>query len=123
MTLGWAWPKVSRLQRRIELCSGRISSADAVLQTAGGAADGQPTGSRGRSLPKQAQSEKSQGVRGTESPGFFDSGPKRIENYGWDQLRPTGRFEVEDFAVLMPTEPFGDLLDFSCTDPLDVHLG
>jgi hypothetical protein len=59
---------------------GRTSSADAVLQTAGGAAYGQPTGSRGWFLPEQAESEKSQGVRGTESPDFFDSGPKRIKS-------------------------------------------
>jgi hypothetical protein len=33
---------------------GRTSSADAALQTAGGAAYGQPTSSRGRFLPEQA---------------------------------------------------------------------
>ena len=46
---------------------GRTSSADAVLQTAGVAAFRQHPGP-GPVLPEQAQSEKSQGVRGTESP-------------------------------------------------------
>ena len=48
---------------------GRTSSAEAALQTAGAAASRQPT-DPGPVLPEQAQSEKSQGVRGTESPGF-----------------------------------------------------
>jgi hypothetical protein len=60
------------LHRRIGLCGGRTSSADAALQTAGEAAYGQPTGLQ-PVLPEQVQSEKSQGVRGTESPDFFDS--------------------------------------------------
>jgi hypothetical protein len=59
------------LQRSIELCSGRTSSADAALQTAGVAAFRQHPGP-GPVLPEQAQSEKSQGVRGTESPDSFD---------------------------------------------------
>jgi transposase InsO family protein len=48
---------------------GRISSADAALKTAGAAASRQPT-APGPVLPEQAQSVKSQGVRGTESPDF-----------------------------------------------------
>src|SRR5438876_7367990 len=59
---------------------GRTSSADAALQTAAAAASGQPTGP-GPVLPEQAQSEKSQGVRGTESPDSFDNTLKKTENY------------------------------------------
>jgi hypothetical protein len=55
---------------------GRTSSADAALQTAGAAAYGQPT-AHGRSPPEQVQSEKSQGVRGTESPDSFDNIAKK----------------------------------------------
>ena len=47
---------------------GRNSSADAALLTAGAAASGSPPA--WPVLPEQAQSEKSQGVRGTESPDF-----------------------------------------------------
>jgi len=54
---------------------GRTSSADATSQTAGAAASGQPP-AQGRSPPQQAQSEKSQGVRGTESPDSFDNTPR-----------------------------------------------
>src|SRR6266550_8173019 len=36
---------------------------------------------QGRSLPEQVQSEKSQGVRGTESPESFDNTVKKTENY------------------------------------------
>jgi hypothetical protein len=56
---------------------GRNSSADAALQTAGAAAYGRPTGP-GPVPPEQAQSEKSQGVRGTEShPIPFDNKENR----------------------------------------------
>jgi hypothetical protein len=74
------WPKVSTLHRRIELCSGRTSSADAVLQTAGEAAYGQPTGPgpvpAGASLKR-----KIPGGSGPESPDFFDSRPRKLDNY------------------------------------------
>jgi len=40
---------------------------------------GQSIGTLG--LPEQAQSEKSQGVRGTESPDFFNNKLKKTENY------------------------------------------
>jgi hypothetical protein len=43
-----------------------------------------PSGStpaQGLVLPEQAQSEKSQGVRGTESPDSFDNTLKKTENY------------------------------------------
>ena len=59
---------------------GRTSSADAALQTAGVVAYGRP-GPKGRNLPEQVQSEKSQGVRGTESPDYFDDTVKKTENY------------------------------------------
>ena len=59
---------------------GRTSSADAALQTAGVAALRQHPGP-GPVLPEQAQSEKSQGVRGTESPESFDNTVKKTENY------------------------------------------
>jgi hypothetical protein len=67
--------ELSMLQRRIEPLRGRTLSADAALQTAGVAAYGQPTGRR--ALPEQAQCEKSQGVRGTESPDSFDNTAKK----------------------------------------------
>jgi Integrase core domain len=51
---------------------GRTSSADAALQTAGVAALARPT-APGPDLPEQAQSVKSQGGRGTESPDSFDT--------------------------------------------------
>ena len=59
---------------------GRTSSADAALQTAGVVAYGRP-GPKGRNLPEQVQSEKSLGVRGTESPDSFDDTLKKTENY------------------------------------------
>jgi len=59
---------------------GRNSSADAALLTAGVAASGRPTGRR-PVLPEQAQSGKSQGVRGTESPDSSNNTPKKTENY------------------------------------------
>src|SRR6516162_257216 len=55
------------LQRRIELCSGRTSSAVAALQTAGAAAYGRPTGS-GPVHAGASPKRKIPGVRGTESP-------------------------------------------------------
>jgi putative transposase len=55
---------------------GRTSSADAALQTAGVAASGHHPGP-GSVPPEQAQSEKSQGVRGTESPDSFDNKENR----------------------------------------------
>jgi hypothetical protein len=68
---------VASEDRALQGCN---SSADATLQTAGAAAAGRPT-AQGRSLPEQAQSEKSQGVRGTESPDSFDHTLKKTENY------------------------------------------
>ena len=50
---------------------GRTLSAVAALQTAGWPPYARPT-AQGRNLPEQAQSVKSQGVRGTESPDSFD---------------------------------------------------
>jgi hypothetical protein len=56
-----------------------------------------PTGSppaQGRSLPEQAQSEKSQGVRGTESPDSFDNAPRnrelRVRFFGGSTVSRTG---------------------------------
>jgi len=57
---------------------GRTSSADAALQTAGVVAYGQPTGPA-PDLPEQAKSVKSQGVRGTESPGSINQTLKGTE--------------------------------------------
>src|ERR1700739_3979716 len=64
------------LQRRIELCGDapRVPMQPCKRQVR------PPTGSppaQGRSLPEQAQSEKSQRVRGTESPGSFDNTAKK----------------------------------------------
>jgi hypothetical protein len=57
---------------------GRTSSADAALQTAGAAAYRQPAG-LGLVPGGGSQSEKSYGVRGTESPDSFDNTPKKPE--------------------------------------------
>ena len=69
---------------------GRTSSADAALQTAGGAAYGQPAGP----LPEQAQSEKSQGVRGTESPDSLDNSKQnrdlRVRFFGGSTVAGSG---------------------------------
>ena len=51
----------------------------AALLTAGVAASGQPTGLAG--LPERAQSEKSQGVPGTESPDSSNNTLKKTENF------------------------------------------
>src|SRR5579864_2875615 len=64
------------LQRRIELCG---DAPRAPMQPCKRRVR-PPTGSppaQGWSLPEQAQSEKSQGVRGTESPNSFDNTPKK----------------------------------------------
>src|SRR6266478_9194893 len=68
------------LQRRIELCG---DAPRAPMQPCKRRVR-PPTSSppaKGRSLPEQAQSEKSQGVRGTESPDSFDNTVKKTENY------------------------------------------
>src|SRR5437660_8102291 len=68
------------LQRRIELCG---DAPRAPMQPCKRRVR-PPTSSppaQGRSLPEQAQSEKSQGVRGTESPESFDNTVKKTENY------------------------------------------
>ena len=51
---------------------GRTLSAAAALQTAGRGRLRAAHRPQGRNLPEQAQSVKSQGVRGTESPDSFD---------------------------------------------------
>ncbi len=73
---------------------GRTSSADVALQTAGAAASGQPTGPG--SVPAGASpSEKSQGVRGTESPDSFVNTPKkpdlRVRFFGGSTLSHVDR--------------------------------
>src|SRR6266702_3634123 len=68
------------LQRRIELCG---DAPRAPMQPCKRRVR-PPTSSppaQGRSLPEQAQSEKSRGVRGTESPEPFDNTVKKTENY------------------------------------------
>src|SRR6516225_1485534 len=64
------------LQRRIELCG---DAPRAPMQPCKRRVR-PPTGSpppQGRFPPVQVQSEKSQGVRGTESPDSFDNTPKK----------------------------------------------
>src|SRR6516162_757146 len=64
------------LQRRIELCG---DAPRAPMQPCKRRVR-PPTGSppaQGRFPPEQVQSEKSQGVRGTESPDSFDNTPKK----------------------------------------------
>src|SRR6516225_10060953 len=56
------------LQRRIELCSGRTSSADAALQTAGAAANGQPTGPRAGSRRCKSKAKNPRGFGGQSHP-------------------------------------------------------
>src|SRR6266550_7296891 len=71
---------MSMLQRRIELCG---DAPRAPMQPCKRRVR-LPTSSppaQGRSLPEQAQSEKSQGVRGIESPESFDNTVKKTENY------------------------------------------
>src|SRR6516165_6463950 len=56
------------LQRRIELCSGRTPSADAALQTAGAAANGQPTGPRAGSRRCKSKAKNPRGFGGQSHP-------------------------------------------------------
>jgi hypothetical protein len=68
------------LQRRIELCGDAPPAPMEPCKRRVRAPTGSPP-AQGRSLPEQAQSEKSQGVRGTESPDSFDKTLKQAENY------------------------------------------
>src|SRR6516165_7117406 len=64
------------LQRRIELCGDAPRAPMQPCRRRVWPPMGSPP-APGRSPPEQAQSEKSQGVRGTESPDSFDNTPKK----------------------------------------------
>src|ERR1700757_4116135 len=64
------------LQRRIELCGDATRAPMQPCKRRVRPPTGGPP-AQGRSPPEQAQSEKSQGVRGTESPDSFDNTPKK----------------------------------------------
>src|SRR5438132_4404746 len=68
------------LQRRIELCGNAPRAPMQPCKRRVRPPTSNPP-AQGRSLPEQAQSEKSQGVRGTESPESFDNTVKKTENY------------------------------------------
>src|SRR6266576_4255819 len=67
---------MSKLQRRIELCGDAPRAPMQPCKRRVWPPPGSPP-AQGRSLPEQAQSEKSQGVRGTESPDSSDNTPKK----------------------------------------------
>jgi hypothetical protein len=95
---------MSTPHRRIELCSGRTSSADAALQTAGEAAYGQPTGPgpvpAGASLKRKIPGGSGDRVTRFLRQQTKETRQLRVRFFGTRiRLRPTGRFEVEDLAV------------------------
>jgi hypothetical protein len=59
----------THLERRCSLANGRRGRLRAAHRP------------KGRHLPEQVQSEKSQGIRGTESPDSFDDTVKKTEHY------------------------------------------
>ena len=74
-----AQPKVSMPHRRIELCG---DATRAPMRPCKRQVWPLPGGTPAWPiLPEQAQSEKSQGVRGTESPDSFNNTLKKTENY------------------------------------------
>src|SRR5262245_48001821 len=64
------------LQRRIELCGDAPRAPMQPCRRRVWPPTGGPP-AQGRSPPEQAQSKKSQGVRGTESPDSFDNTPQK----------------------------------------------
>src|SRR5437762_6690337 len=67
---------MSKLQRRIELCGDAPRAPMQPCKRRVWPPPGRPP-AQGRSMPVQAQSEKSRGVRGTESSDSSDNTPKK----------------------------------------------
>src|ERR1700746_1657859 len=79
LTSDSAHHKVSMTHRRIERCRDVTRAPMQPCKRQVRLLPGSPPPWPG--LPEQAQSEKAQGVRGTESPDSFDNTLKKTENY------------------------------------------